>query len=140
MIILILPKSRVFLLHCFYMVFEKILTHSIYLLCTFPIFIPILWLITAILTRSHVFYFQYFLTILIIFYHYFFRSILNIIHPPHPFHLILHLEFFRHPPLFSHLLHQHLNFFFCFFINLIQMLRQFPGQYQILIPGTPVFL
>lgn len=39
----------------------------------------------------------------------FFCSILNIFHPPHPFHLI-------------------------------QMLRHFPGQYQILIPGTPVFL
>ena len=49
-------------------------------------------------------------------------------------------QFFCHAPLFSHLLHQHLNFFSDLFINLIQMLRQFPGQYQILIPGTPVLL
>ena len=73
-----------------------------------------------------------------IFIYYFFSSCFDIIHPPHPFHLILPLQLFRHSPLFSHLLHQHLNFFSCFLINLIQMLRQFPGQYKILIPGTPV--
>ena len=72
--------------------------------------------------------------------YYFFCSCFDIIHPPHPFHLILHLQFFRHSPLFSHLLHQHLNFFSDLFINLIHMLRQFPGQHQILIPGTPVLL
>lgn len=56
------------------------------------------------------------------------------------YYLFMHLQFFRHAPLFNHLFHQHLNFFSCFFIDLIQLLRQFPGQYQILIPGTPVFL
>ena len=40
---------------------------------------------------------------------YFFGSCFDIIHP-HPFHLIPHLQFFRHSPPFSHLLHQHLNF------------------------------
>lgn len=70
----------------------------------------------------------------------FFRNILNSIHPPHPFHLILHLHFFCHAPLFSYLFHQHLDFFSCFFTDLIQMFRQFPGQYQILIPDIPVFL
>ena len=64
----------------------------------------------------------------------FLRSVLDTVHPTHPFHLICGFQFFVHPLTFSYLLIKQLQLFLCLCINVSQIAVQSARQQEGLIP------
>ena len=69
----------------------------------------------------------------------FLRSVLDTVHPTHPFHLICGFQFFVHALTFCHLLGKQLQLFLCLCISVRQIGVQPAGQQKNLIPYWMMF-
>ena len=63
----------------------------------------------------------------------------NIIHPPHPQHLILRFQLLRHTLFLLHLLHKLIQHLMAFLINLMQIFIQLPTEQKLhIIPNRDI--